>query len=104
MTNRHTSLVKGVPMNDAGNRVANFLFGLTLAAAAAMAAGVIAAPYLLSDPGNASDLALLFARDMTVRRTAFFCAIGLVATAFIFFRPETLKKKKKSPSVNMSGA
>ena len=75
-----------------------------LGTAATVGIGVVAAPYVLGDRTDASNLLQLFARDMTVRRTAFFSSVGLLATAFIFFRPTILKKKKKDPAVNMTGA
>jgi hypothetical protein len=85
-------------------RLPSLLFSVTLGLAILMTATVVAAPYVLGERTDASDLLLLFARDMTVRRTAFFASLGLMATAFIFFRPAGLKKKKKEPGVNMTGA
>jgi len=85
-------------------RLPSLLFSVTLSLAVVMAATVVAAPYVLGDRTDASNLLQLFARDMTVRRTAFFSSVGLLATAFIFFRPTILKKKKKDPAVNMTGA
>ena len=85
-------------------RLPSILFSITLGLAVFMAATVVAAPYVLGDGADASNMLLLFARDMTVRRTAFFSSVGLLATAFIFFRPTILKKKKKAPAVNMTGA
>jgi len=40
-----------------------------------------------SQPNGWLRVAALFARDMTLRRTAVASAIGLLATACIFFRP-----------------
>lgn len=85
-------------------RLAKLLFFLTFTSGAALALSVMAAPYVLGERLDASDLLILFARDMTVRRTAFFCAVGLVATAFIFFRPPVTTKKKSGAAVNMTGA
>ena len=86
------------------SRLPSFLFSVTLGLAVDMAAAVVASPYVLGERTDASDLLLLFARDMTVRRTAFFAAVGLLATAFIFFRPAGLKRKNKETGVNMTGA
>jgi len=86
------------------SRLPSVLFSVTLAIGLGLASAVVAAPFILGERPSASDLVLLFARDMTVRRTAFFCSVGLVATAFIFFRPPTMKKKKNGPAVNMTGA
>lgn len=77
-------------------RGSSFLFSVALMAAATLFATVVASPYMLTAGEQSPDLLLLFARDMTVRRTAFFCAVGLTATAFIFFRPELTKKKKET--------
>jgi hypothetical protein len=60
------------------------LLRLTLGIAVALLGLVLAAPAL--DQGGDRLLAL-FAHDMTVRRTAIASAVGLVATACIFFRP-----------------
>jgi hypothetical protein len=86
------------------DRLTGTLFTVTLGLAIGMAAAVVAAPYILGDRREASDLLLLFARDMTVRRTAFFSSVGLLATSFIFFRPVLLQKKRKEAGVNMTGA
>lgn len=80
------------------------LFLFTLAVGVGLAGLVVAAPYVLGEQTQAADWLILFARDMTVRRTGFFCAVGLIATAFIFFRPQPGKKKKSAPAVNMTGA
>jgi hypothetical protein len=85
-------------------RLPSLLFNATLALAVLMAATVIAAPYVLGERTDASNYLLLFARDGTVRRTAFFASVGLLATAFIFFRPPALSKKTKEPAVNKTAA
>jgi hypothetical protein len=85
------------------NRLPGLLFVVTFMTGLAMGGLVVAAPYILGDGAESPDLLLLFARDMTVRRTAFFCSVGLVATAFIFFRAASPKAKEKA-SVNMTGA
>jgi hypothetical protein len=71
-------------------RLPGALFVLCLVLAAGLAGLVAAAPWL--DPGrppeDAAERALaLFAHDPVVRRTALGAAVGLVATAFVFFRP-----------------
>jgi hypothetical protein len=71
-------------------RLPGVLFWVCLAAAAALLALVVAAPAL--DPGGAAPpdparlTVRLFARDSTVRQTAVASALGLVVTAFAFFR------------------
>ncbi len=86
------------------SRLPSLLFSITLSLAVTLAAAVVASPYILGERTDASNLLLLIARDMTVRRTAFFAAVGLLATAFIFFRPAGLKRMKKETGVTMTGA
>lgn len=78
------------------SRLPSFLFSLTLGLAIAMTAAVVSAPYILGERTEAPDLLLLFALDMTVRRTAFFASVGLLASAFIFFRPAAGKQRPVS--------
>ncbi len=67
---------------------------------------VIAAPLL--DNGEARLLAL-FARDPALRRTALACAVGLVVTACVFFRPpprppHRKRKRTAAPPPAVAGA
>ncbi len=71
-----------------------FLFGLTLSLAFALGATVVAAPWFFIEGETTHPLLYLFAKDMVVRRTGFFSAMGLVVTALVFFKPEGLMKKK----------
>jgi hypothetical protein len=71
-------------------RIPGVLFVLSLMLAATLGGLVAAAPWL--DAGGPAEdaagrLVALFARDIVVRRTALGGAAGLVATAFVFFRP-----------------
>jgi hypothetical protein len=71
-------------------RIPWLLFALCLALAAGLTGLVVLAPWL--DTGGPVDdpvgrTLALFSRDHVVRRTAGGAALGLVATAFIFFRP-----------------
>ncbi len=71
-------------------RIPGVLFVLCLVLAAGLAGLVAAAPWL--DAGEPADgpvgrTLALFARDAVVRRTALAAAVGLAATAVIFFRP-----------------
>jgi hypothetical protein len=59
------------------------LYRLTLGTAAALLALLLLAPLA---PGGSRVLAL-FAHDAALRRTSAASAVGLVATAYIFFRP-----------------
>jgi hypothetical protein len=71
-------------------RVPGVLFILCLVLAASLAGLVVLAKWLdagqPADDGVSRALAL-FSRDAVVRRTALGAAAGLVATAFVFFRP-----------------
>jgi hypothetical protein len=81
------------------------LFSATLLCAALLMVAAGGGPYLAAAITEPHDVLKLFGTDMTVRRTAFVSALGLVATAFVFFRPTTVKKKKAGKdSVNMTGA
>lgn len=72
------------------------LFAATLLLAAALGGLVLIAPWLLAREPD-SRLCQLFAQDSTVRRTALASAVGLVVTAFVFFRPGLLRSKKPPP-------
>lgn len=53
---------------------------------------VLVCPFLDNGRGSAArgeNLVTAFARDLAVRRTAIASALGLAATAWIFFRPKT---------------
>ena len=47
----------------------------------------------------AGRLVALFARDVVVRRTALAAAVGLVATAFVFFRPPYVRPPRAPTDV-----
>jgi len=68
------------------------LFLATLTLAIALATLVVVAPWLESDKALAGDyrarVISLFAGDSVVRRTALASSAGLLATAFVFFRPK----------------
>jgi hypothetical protein len=71
-------------------RIPGVLFILCLVLAAGLCCLVAAAPSLLTDPPANDGIGrtlTLFATDVVVRRTALGAAVGLVATAFVFFRP-----------------
>jgi hypothetical protein len=66
------------------------LFALTVVAAALLILVVILAPVLDNagvSPEGWQPVVRLFARDGTVRRTAVASGVGLLVTAWIFFRP-----------------
>ncbi|MFO0807071.1 MAG: hypothetical protein U0746_00445 [Gemmataceae bacterium] len=72
-------------------RVKVWLFGLTLVAATGLLAVVTIAPFLDRGGEMPENVGLrvltLFARDTALRRTTLASALGLVVTAFAFFRP-----------------
>jgi hypothetical protein len=72
------------------------LFGGTLLFAVLLLALVVAAPYMLDYLPAPQDLLKLFADDVTVRRTSIAGAIGLIVTAFVFFRPNASVLGRKS--------
>lgn len=67
--------------------VAVACFWLCLLTAVGLGGLVAAAPSLAEARLKASPLLWLFARDATTRRAAVAGAVGLVGTAFVFFRP-----------------
>src|SRR5262245_64929707 len=82
------------------------LFWLATLAAAALVAAVVAAPVFDSNDSTKdawSRVISAFAQDATLRRTALASAVGLIVTAFVFFRPRRLvriarlSKSKKTP-------
>ncbi len=69
--------------------VPRFLFRVTVLVSAALILLVFLSPWLDNGeaaPAGAARLAAVFARDRTMRRTAIAGAVGLLATAWIFFR------------------
>jgi hypothetical protein len=78
-------------MSEAGPspRLHRWLFHFTLGMTAALVSLVVVAPCLpretLSQGGLGRILAT-FARDAVVRRTSLGAAVGLLVTAFVFFR------------------
>jgi hypothetical protein len=84
------------------------LFVLTAAAALALLLAVLLAPRLAEGPrgaGGELDLVDLFARDAVVRRTAVASGLGLLVTAFVFFRPAPPPEEpEKRPPQNIAGA
>jgi uncharacterized BrkB/YihY/UPF0761 family membrane protein len=86
-------------------RMPSLLFFVTLLFAVFLMAAAAGGPYLAGAIANPHEVLELFGKDMTVRRTAFVSSLGLIATAFVFFRPPPVKKKKAGKdSVNMTGA
>ena len=81
-------------------------FTACLLAAAALA-GLVAVAPAVAPPGPPHGLLGLFAHDATVRRTALGSAVGLVATAFAFFRPPRWPRdlgRPPGPPTDMAGA
>jgi hypothetical protein len=94
--------------------LSRLLFWLVLGLAGLLILLVFLAPLL--DNGRPADggsrVLALFARDATLRRTAAASALGLAATAFIFFRrrghwwsaAHRAKSSRRPPSQNVAGA
>ncbi len=58
---------------------------------------VVAAPLLNEYTPVRHALLQLFADDATVRRSSIAGAIGVIVTAFIFFRPKVVEVPRKTP-------
>ena len=67
------------------------LFSGALLIAAVLLLGVLVAPLIVAYLPLRHGLLTLFAEDTTVRRCAIAAAIGLIVTAFVFFRPRSQK-------------
>ena len=91
------------------------LFRLTVALAALLVVLVVAAPLLdrpEARPEGWRRVPALFARDVTLRRTAVASAVGLAVSACIFFRPtgrvpalpRKVKPLRKPPPPTGAGA
>lgn len=85
------------------------LFVGTLLVAILLLLLVIATPFVIDYLPNSNRLLDLFREDGTVRRTSLAGALGLIVTAFVFFRPNAavLSRKSsstKSPHDTMAGA
>ncbi len=89
------------------------LFLGTLSLAAVLGLLVILGPEVLRLAGDYPDLRdsrllQVFARDITVRRTALAGSLGLAVTALVFFRPTVLRGKKsrtrRPPPSSIAGA
>ena len=82
------------------------LFVSVLLIAALLLIAVGAAPFVVEHlPAN--PLLDLFAVDTTVRRVSIAGAVGLIVTAFVFFRPNAASRKqssRKPPHDTMAGA
>jgi hypothetical protein len=90
-------------------RLPAVLFYLSVLSATALVALVCVTP-LLDD--TASRWLLLFGHDALLRRTALVSAVGLVVTAFVFFRPPDVlrpawrrpRRRPQQPPQHMAGA
>jgi hypothetical protein len=83
-------------------RVPGVLFVLCLLLAATLGGLVGVAPWIdlgESPPDAMGRLIGLFAHDVVVRRTALAAAAGLVATAFVFFRPPYVRPPRAPTDV-----
>jgi hypothetical protein len=83
------------------------LFTAALVVAVTLLVLVAALPLVKDWLPFSHSLLDLLAEDTTVRRTSIAGAIGLIVTAWVFFRPNTLARKsspKKSPPDTMAGA
>ncbi len=75
--------------NGPSPRLHNWLFRLTMGLTATLILLVVVAPWLPRETfprGGLGNILMTFARDAVVRRTALGAAVGLLVTAFVFFR------------------
>jgi hypothetical protein len=89
------------------------LFWLSLSVAGLLIVSVMVAP-LVDDPqtdeAGMGRLVMTLARDVVVRRTTIAGAVGLIVTAFVFFRPSEGTRssgrasKSKAPPTKTVGA
>lgn len=88
------------------------LFWLTLAAATLLLLVLLVSPWIVGEGpavGTRARVIRLFARDPVVRRTTLASAIGMIVSAFIFFRSgglhlTLLSRSRKEPPANIAGA
>jgi hypothetical protein len=89
------------------------LFGLTLGLSALLILLVFLCPWLdngKAQAGGWRQVISLFAHDVTLRRTTFASALGLVVTACVFFRQPTMpprvppRSRGQVPPSEMAGA
>ena len=71
---------------------------LALLVAAVLLVLGVAAPYVVENPFIAHPLLDLYGRDVTVQRVSIAGAIGLIVTAFVFFRPNRSVLARRSSS------
>jgi hypothetical protein len=74
------------------------LFASSSLVAVGLIALVVALPYVIEQLPFEHPLLDLFAEDATVRRSSIASAIGLLVTAFVFFRPNASVFSRRSAS------
>jgi hypothetical protein len=83
--------------------IRRLLFGLAVGAAVLLLLAVLVAPWF--DDGQTSQQTVaLFARDAALRRTSIASAIGLLVTAWVFFRRRRLSSPAHRPPSSNAGA
>jgi hypothetical protein len=83
------------------------LYLATLTAAGLLLVVLVFLPHVAGYLPISHRLIDLFTTDSTVRRTGFAGAVGLLVTAFVFFRPNAAARRssaKKPPYDTMAGA
>ena len=74
------------------------LFVAALFVAVVLLTLVFAMPFAIEHLPLTHPLLEMFAEDATVRRSSIASAIGLIVTAFIFFRPNASVLARKAPA------
>lgn len=80
------------------------LFAVANLAALVLLALVFALPYVIDALPFSSDFLRLFIEEPTVRRSSIAGAIGLIVTAFVFFRPGPAPATRKKKPAQDTGA
>ena len=85
------------------------LFTVTVLVGLVLALLVALLPFVVDVLPERHPVLILFGEDTTVRRSALAAAVGLMITAFVFFRPHTpaavqKRSSRKSSPDSMAGA
>ena len=85
--------------------IPGFCFVLTLGCALLLVGAVVLVPWIAGMLPE-HPLVAMYVQDTTVRRTSLAAAAGLVATAFVFFRPVGWRRKPetKTDTPTIAGA
>src|SRR5438105_13032894 len=95
--------MKALPLDS--SRLPRFLFRVSFLACSLLVGLVLISPLFddgVKEARGAAKIPALFARDVTMRRTALGVSIGLGATASIFYWPQIRGRRNSSRAGKMS--